>query len=461
MAERSGRHRKSSLSRYGMSTDSSPIIISPMFIGRHWNGSSEQRGVRRSSDSPVRAPMLQPGSTGSISAPDSSESCIICSPPFRVAVTKSPLGKIEEDSSESCGMEALRANAWLSPAICSPLNDRFYAPVQMAHLQASPRLNTAEDEAITEEAFTSELEVLAAIGSHLDDEEELQKELQEEACGGREKPGDEWDDDDFSTICGGADGDDTNSKFGTPLPFKLAYGDMPSSSFTAHSCGGGSSISVSSGSSVMDSWKGSTKGRADHVIGIGGYSLPSSGTEEERKENHWKMASVLGFAGFRCNCSIARQRGAPSCIEQFSKEHFRRWHNETYLTEESLTGPSTKKEKTKHSLKDRVTSSIFNKMWSLKKPATDTLGVQDRYGRKFVIPSWLLDGLEVCRDAWELVVGGSKKKHRTLYSLVCGGYGPTDLEARKTTKKLLEKLEMQTDAVGRRDNERRGFAANW
>ena len=48
------------------------------------------------------------------------------------------------------------------------------------HLQASPRLNTAEDEAITEEAFTNELEVLAAIGSHLDDEEELQKELQEE-----------------------------------------------------------------------------------------------------------------------------------------------------------------------------------------------------------------------------------------------------------------------------------------
>ena len=116
----------------------------------------------------------------------------------------------------------------------------------MAHLPASPRarLNTTEDEAITEEAFTSELEVLAAIGSHLDDEEELQKELQEEACGGTEKPGDEWDDDDFSTICGGADGDDTNSKFGTPLPFKLAYGDMPSSSFTAHSCGGGSSRSL-------------------------------------------------------------------------------------------------------------------------------------------------------------------------------------------------------------------------
>ena len=65
------------------------------------------------------------------------------------------------------------------------------------------------------------------------------------------------------------------------------------------------------------------------------------------------------------------------------------------------------------------------------------------YGRKFVIQTWMLDGYEVCRDAWELAVGGSKKKHRTLYSLVCGGYGPTDLEARKTTKKLLEKLETQ------------------
>ena len=442
-----------------MSTDSSPKIISPMFIGRNWNGSSEQRGARRCSDSPVRAPMPQHGSTGSKkSAPDSSDgSCIICSPPFRGAVTNSPLGKIEEDSTEQHGMEALKANAWLSPAICSPLNDRFYAPVGFMHLQASPRLNTAEDEAITEEAFTNELEVLAAIGSHLDDEEELQKELQEEACGGREKqPGDEGDYDDFSTICGGADGDAMNSKFGSPMPFNLAYGNMPSSRCTAHGSVAGSSKSLSSGTAVMDSRKEYTKGRADHVIGIGGYSLANSGTEEERKEEHWKMASMLGFAGFRCNCRIARQRQAPSCLERFGKEKFRRWHNETYLMD-----ASTKKEGTKQSLKDRVTSSIFAKMWSLKTPATDTLDAQDRYGRKFVIQTWMLDGYEVCRDAWELAVGGSKKKHRTLYSLVCGGYGPTDLEARKTTKKLLEKLETQTDAVGRRDNERRGFAANW
>ena len=92
-------------------------------------------------------------------------------------------------------------------------------------------MNTAEDEAITEEAFTNEREVLAAIGSHLDDEEELQKELQEEACGGREKQPGEGDYDDFSTICGGADGDAMNSKFGSPMPFKLAYGNMPSSRF--------------------------------------------------------------------------------------------------------------------------------------------------------------------------------------------------------------------------------------
>ena len=90
----------------------------------------------------------------------------------------------------------MRANAWLSPAICSPINDRFYAPVQLAHLQASPRLSTSEEKSIEEEALTNELEVLAAIGSHLDDEEELQKELQEEACW-RGNLGAESDDDNF------------------------------------------------------------------------------------------------------------------------------------------------------------------------------------------------------------------------------------------------------------------------
>ena len=147
MVERSGLRRQSFsvfLSQYGMSTDSSPII-SPVFIGRHWNGSSKQRGFRRSPVTPAQAPMAQHGSTSNISAPDSNDAlCIICSPPFRGAGPKSPLGKIEDDSNESCGMVGLRANAWLSPAICSPINDRFYAPVQLAHLQASPRLSTSE-----------------------------------------------------------------------------------------------------------------------------------------------------------------------------------------------------------------------------------------------------------------------------------------------------------------------------
>ena len=109
------------LSPYGMSTDSSPPIISPMFIGRNWIGSSQQRGVRRSPNSPVQAPMPQHGSTSSMSAPPDFNDglCSICSPPFRGAGTKSPLSKIEDDSNESYGMVALRANAWLSPAICS------------------------------------------------------------------------------------------------------------------------------------------------------------------------------------------------------------------------------------------------------------------------------------------------------------------------------------------------------
>ena len=88
---------------------------------------------------------------------------------------------------------------------------------------------------------------------------------------------------------------------------------------------------------------------------------------------HWKMASKWGFAGFQCNCNIARQRRASSCIERFGKEHYRRWHNETYLNvqvEEAIP----KGKAGMPSLKDRVTSSIFTRMWNLKAPATDSLG---------------------------------------------------------------------------------------
>ena len=434
-----------------MSSEDSPMV-SPAFTGRQWNASSYQRDFRRSPAALAPTPMpLQQGSINGMESPDA---CVLCSPPFGGLVMKSPLGRVEDDNSINTAikMECLRANTWLSPTIQNPETNRMVSTAQLAGLQASPRLvesTTTEEKVYTEKEIEDECEVMAAISSHLDDEEAQEKELQEMVqCGTRAEDSDS-DTFDFSVIgdaeMANAVDEDNFYKFGTPLPFKLASGSYSSESTTkASSRTDGSS---SAGSSVKTAEK-----PQDVTYGS---KLSSSGTEEARKDHHWQMASILGFAGFRCNCTIAQKRGALSCIERFGKEQFRRWHNETYFM-----GAASKEEEKKTSLKDRVTTSIFTKMWNLKAPVTDAVG-QDRYGRKFTIPRWMLDGHEVCRSAWILLVGGSSKKHRTLYTLVCSGHGPTDLDAKKLTKTLLDRLEARTDANGTRDNERRGFAANW
>ena len=434
-----------------MSADSSPIV-SPVFTARQWNAGRNQSDFRRSPAARAAASMSSQPAPSSLfdSCPAQEDAeCIICSPPFRGGVVQSPLGKIEDSQDAlKCGIDVLRANAWLSPLIQSPVNDRFYTGLQLAQMQACPRLDTkSKEEDVAEASVDLEVEVLAAIGSHVDDEEKLEKELEEETCGICKNSGS--DDDDLIVIAADSYKSDIMSdsyKFGTPLPCKLASGE-------------GSSSMVEK-ELHQDRLKMDSKKMSQHDRDVGSFSLPDSGTEESRRDMHWKMASKWGFAGFQCNCSLARQRGASSCIERFGKEQYRRWHNETYFNvmEEKAT---PKQEAGKSSLKDRVTSSIFTRMWNLKVPATDSFGGQDRYGRKYVIPRWMLDGYEVCHEAWKLVVGGSEKKHRTLYALVCGGHGPSDLEARKLTKKLVERLEARTDASGRRDNERRGFAANW
>ena len=140
----------------------------------------------------------------------------------------------------------------------------------------------------------------------------------------------------------------------------------------AHSDSVPSSVAANQRSGGLQSVK------ARHDKDVGGCCLPTEGTEEDRRDQHWHMASKLGFAGFGCHCSIASARGATSCIDIFGKEQFRRWHNETYII------PVTR-DNSSPSLMNAVQTSIHQKIWGLKAPATDTLGGQDRYGRKYVI----------------------------------------------------------------------------
>ena len=125
------------------------------------------------------------------------------------------------------------------------------------------------------------------------------------------------------------------------------------------------------------------------VVKSDGSRLPTSGTAQERKEQHLKMASEQGHTAFACGCHIARARGATSCLDRFGKEQFRRWHNETY-------GVTADGSAAKHL--DPATS-IHRKLWELKEPLADPgeKGL-DAHGRKWQIKTWKLDGHEVgCR----------------------------------------------------------------
>ena len=60
-----------------------------------------------------------------------------------------------------------------------------------------------------------------------------------------------------------------------------------------------------------------------------------------------------------------------------------------------------------------------------------------------------------------LAVGGTEKMHRTVLSCVLRGHGPGDAAAEVSMKKMLRNVEAVLDASGKRDNEKRGYAAHW
>ena len=60
-----------------------------------------------------------------------------------------------------------------------------------------------------------------------------------------------------------------------------------------------------------------------------------------------------------------------------------------------------------------------------------------------------------------IAVGGTEKMHRTVRSCVLRGLGPGDAAAEVSMKKMLRSVEAILDASGKRDNEKRAYAAHW
>ena len=168
---------------------------SPVFVGRHWVASNEQRGFRRSPRRSPPAPAAgvstpmpeQRGSPSSKGHPldedaDDAE-CSKCSPVFHGGPLTSPIGRIEEKVDDPLqmkeGFSMLRASAWLSHNIGSQASYRLASPMELAFKQKSPRLDLTKDQ--HPDAIEEECDVLEAIGSRLEDEEELAKESREKA----------------------------------------------------------------------------------------------------------------------------------------------------------------------------------------------------------------------------------------------------------------------------------------
>jgi hypothetical protein len=109
--------------------------------------------------------------------------CSKCSPVFHGGPLTSPIGRIEEKVDDPLqmkeGFSMLRASAWLSHNIGSQASYRLASPMELAFKQKSPRLDLTKDQ--HPDAIEEECDVLEAIGSRLEDEEELAKESREKA----------------------------------------------------------------------------------------------------------------------------------------------------------------------------------------------------------------------------------------------------------------------------------------
>jgi hypothetical protein len=297
---------------------------------------------------------VQTRSDGPASSP-----CALCSPPPRESSLRSPLDDRVVAVEDPI---ALVVEAWCSPTLVSPAG-RPCSVKQLEEKQAAGPIELGNP-FLEDEQWDMEAMVLSTIAGQLEDEEE--EETEEEVPDLVEKGAcDECDDD--------------NPFGGWALGFRGAARCCESSGengcAAAHSSTGSGAVLAVAGAPASHVKSDSSR-------------LPTSGTAQERKEQHFQMASEQGHATFACRCHIARARGAASCLDRFGKEQFRRWHNETY-------GVTADGSEAKHL---SPATSIHNRMWALKEPLAGRkgqAGEYDEYGRKWQIKNWKLDGQEV------------------------------------------------------------------
>lgn len=309
-------------------------------------------------ESPPRRPPAE-GRAQTRSSGPASTGCLLCTPPARDVVS-SPY---ELGSEAVDDPRALIVESWCSPTLVSP-GCRPVSVLQIAKQQdAGP--SDITNPFLDGREWDMEAMVLQTIAGQLEEEEEEENVDMPLALV----------EDDDSLCCEDAEQE--------PGPFDgWALASRRAASCEDVCCAVACTPSAGTSSSVAEV-------TSDKMVD--GSRLPTSGTSQQRKKQHFQMASAQGHASFACHCRIARARGAQSCLDRFGKEQFRRWHNETYGvtadgSEATHLDPAT---------------SILHKMWELKEPlfkgGKSTAGKEvDDHGRKWKITDWMLDGHEVC-----------------------------------------------------------------
>ena len=282
--------------------------------------------------------------------------CILCTPPARDVV--SPPYALGRETVED--PRALIVESWCSPTLVSPA----WRPVSVMQLakQQAAEPSDISNPFLDDKEWDMEALVLETIAGQLEDEEE---EEDDDTPPVKEESDDVQYCEDAEPEQGPFDGWALASRGAT----------QPRDTSCAVAC----TPSVGTSSALVEH---SSDQKTD-----GSSRLPTLGTAQERKKQHFEMASKHGHASFACHCRIARARGATSCLDRFSKEQFRRWHNEAYgVTADGSVAVHL----------DPATS-ILNKMWALKEPRfPKNEGQCDTYGRKWKITEWKLDSHEVC-----------------------------------------------------------------
>ena len=306
-------------------------------------------------------------------------------------------------------------NSWYSPSLVSPSGRSMSVMQLMEHADGGAA--DIQNPFLEETKWEDEAMVLAHIVRRTEEEEE------EESCVA-----------DTAGHCSDEDEDEG----------PIHYGEQSDPD---------TSVVVFSAQSDVDNTPGAKRVLVKANSSRTDESLPTHGSIKERQKIHHEMGTKC-FSSFVCRCTVAKARNTHSCLDQFSREHFRRWHHETYGV--SVSGDSVS------SCSIDIQAAIHHKIWALKEPiGAKTSNRGDVYGRAYMIRQWKLDGHVVCKKAWQLAVGGSQNMHKTLYSLVCRGHGPGDAAAQVQVKQMRKKVEAVLDAKGVQDNPRRGFAAQW